>query len=204
MSFWTDLRGRLDAIMNRDVRDRETSEEMTFHLQMQAQQLEKAGVPRAEALRRARLLFGPADDVQENVREARGTAALDNLRADIVYAIRQIQRSPAFALTVIGTLALGIGASTAIYSVVDRVLLRPLPFADADRLVVVWETDRRSGTTREPGSLPDIIDFRTRARSLATIAEFIATDVSLTSPKATPQRLSGIATTANYFALTGV
>lgn len=204
MSFWSDIRSRIDAIVHRDVRDRETSEEMAFHVEMQASQFERTGVPRAEALRRARLAFGQADEVQERVRDARGTMTFDELRADVGYAFRQMRRSPGFALTVVATLALGIGASTAIYSVVDRVLLRPLPFADADRLVVVWETDRRSGTTREPSSYPDIVDFRTRARSLSTFAEFLATDVSLTTPDARPQRLSGVATTDQYFELTGI
>lgn len=204
MSLWSDVKGRLDAMLHSGARDRETRDELAFHVQMQAAEFEKAGHARAEAMRRARIAFGHPDDVEEGVREARGTAAWDQLRADVGYAFRQMQRSPGFAFTVIATLALGIGASTAIYSVVDRVLLRPPPFADAERLVVVWETDRRSGTTREPASFPDVADLRARARSLSTVAEFIGTDVSLTSPQAPPQRLSGIATTANYFVLTGV
>ena len=204
MSAWADVRARWDAIIHRGVRDRETNEEIAFHVEMQAQQFEKSGLPRDEAWRRARLLFGRADDVLEGVRDARGTAMWDQWRADLTYAFRQLQRSPAFALTVISTLALSIGASTAIYSVVDRVLLRPLPFADADRLAVIWETDRKSGTTREPASWPDIVDFRARARSIARFAAFVGYDVSLTSATAAPLRLTGIATSSDYFLLTGV
>ncbi|MBV6522171.1 MAG: hypothetical protein MNPFHGCM_02317 [Gemmatimonadaceae bacterium] len=204
MSLWTDIRGRLDGILNRARRDRETAEEMRFHLEMEAAQLERAGVPHPEALRRARLAFGNDDDVREGVREARGAATFDELRGDVAYAFRQMRRAPGFALTVVATLALGIGASTAIYSVVDRVLLRPLPFRDADRLVVVWETDRKSQTAREPSSYPDVVDFRERSRALSTIAEFVATDMSLAFPDDQPLRLAGVATSDKYFQLTGL
>ena len=75
-----------------------------------------------------------------------------------------LARSPGFASAAILTLALGIGANTAIFSVVDGVLLRPAPVHDLDRLVMVWETDRNSGTTREPASVPDFLDYRSAGR----------------------------------------
>jgi hypothetical protein len=79
---------------------------------------------------------------------------------DLRYAVRALRSSPGFTLAAVLTLALGIGANAAIFSVVDGVLLRPAPFPDIDRLVMVWETDRKSGTTREPASVPDFQDFQ--------------------------------------------
>ena len=83
---------------------------------------------------------------------------------DIRDGFRSLAKNPGFAAVAILTLALGIGMTTAIFSVVDAVLLRPVPVADMDRLVMVWETDRASGTTHEPASLPDFLDFKERSR----------------------------------------
>ena len=75
---------------------------------------------------------------------------MDRLKLDLLYAFRNLRKSPGYAIVTILTLALGIGANTAIFSVVNAVLLRPAPFRDLDRIVMVWETDRNSGTSREP------------------------------------------------------
>ncbi|MFN8571468.1 MAG: ABC transporter permease [Gemmatimonadaceae bacterium] len=203
MSAWSEVRARLDALLHGQRRDRESEEEIAFHLQMQAQQLEHRGMPAPEAARQARLAFGGVADTRERIREARGTALLDQLVADVSYTFRQMRRAPGFTLTVVTVLALGIGASAAIYSVVDRVLFRPLPFVDPSRLVVVWETDRRSGTTREPASWPDIVDFQDRAKSLTSSTALYGADMSLTSTNAPPIRLTGIVTTASFFSMTG-
>ncbi len=85
--------------------------------------------------------------------------------SDLRYAVRSFLKNPAFSVACILTLALGIGANTAIFSVVDAVLLRKAPFTDINRLVMVWETDRNTGTTREPASLPDYLDIKERART---------------------------------------
>ncbi|MGH7529912.1 MAG: ABC transporter permease, partial [Gemmatimonadales bacterium] len=88
---------------------------------------------------------------------------MDTITLDLRYALRQLRASPGFTLAAVLTLALGIGANTAIFSVVDGVLLRPAPFEDMDRLVMVWETDRKSGTLHEPASVPDYLDFQRRS-----------------------------------------
>src|SRR4029453_14464935 len=87
------------------------------------------------------------------------------------------------------TLALGIGANTAIFSVVDAVLLGRAPFADIERLVMVWETDRNTGTTREPASLPDFLDIKERARTLAQAAVLLAGEMNLTPATGDPRRV---------------
>ena len=88
---------------------------------------------------------------------------MDSFLQDLRFAIRTLLRSPGFSIAAIITLGLGIGANTAIFSVVDGVLLRPTPFQDIDRLALVWETDRASGTSREPASVPDFLDFQQRS-----------------------------------------
>ena len=92
---------------------------------------------------------------------------------DIRDGFRSLLKNRGFAAVAILTLALGIGMTTAIFSVVDAVLLRPVPFADIDRLVMVWETDRASGTTHEPASLPDFLDFKQRSRRVGDFAAFM-------------------------------
>src|SRR4029453_6380980 len=106
---------------------------------------------------------------------------------DLRYALRSFLKNPAFSVACILTLGLGIGANTAIFSVVDAVLLRKAPFADINRLVMVWETDRNTGTTREPASLPDYLDIKERARTLAQAAVLTADEMNLTPAAGDPR-----------------
>ena len=91
---------------------------------------------------------------------------------DLKYGARVLMRSRGFAIAAVLTLSIGIGATTAIFSVVNGVLLRPVPFADIDRLTMVWETDRNTGTNREPASFPDFIDLKDRSRQFTGFAAF--------------------------------
>src|SRR5688500_4566725 len=109
--------------------------------------------------------------------------------SDLRYALRSFAGNPAFSAACILTLALGIGANTAIFSVVDAVLLRRAPFADMARLVMVWETDRDTGTTREPASLPDYLDFKARARSLSQVAVLMPDEMNLAPASGDPRRV---------------
>ncbi len=124
--------------------------------------------------------------------------------SDIRYALRGLRKSPGFALTAVLTLALGIGANTAIFSVVDGVLLRPAPFEHLDRLAMIWETDRNSGTTHEPASVPDYLDFKSRSRQFERLAAFQGAEVNFTPDNGQPTRLAALAVTHDFFGLTGV
>ena len=98
--------------------------------------------------------------------------------SDLRYAIRSFLKTPALAGVIVVTLALGIGANTAIFSVIDAVLLRPTPMRDIERLAVVWETDRHTGTTREPASLPDYLDFKARSETFERLAAMMTGEVN--------------------------
>jgi putative ABC transport system permease protein len=129
---------------------------------------------------------------------------MDALVQDLRYAARTLLRSPGFTLVAVLTLALGIGANTAMFGVVDGVLLRPAPVEDLGRTVAVWETDRHSGTTREPSSVPDYFDFQDRSRSFERLAAFTPAEVSLTPERGDPSRLAALAVTDGYLRLLGI
>jgi predicted permease len=120
------------------------------------------------------------------------TSIMRSLLQDLRYAWRLHRARPGFALVAVVSLAVGIGLNTAIFSVVNGVLLRPAPLEDLDRLVMIWETDRNTGTTREPGSLPDFLDYRERSRTFAAMGALIAGEVNIQPPGGEPARLAGL------------
>lgn len=119
-------------------------------------------------------------------------------------AARSLARTPGFTIVAVLTLALGIGANTAIFSAVDGVLLRPAPVAELERLVMVWETDRDTGTTREPASVPDYLDFIERSRSFDALAGVTAGDVTVISPGGEPQRLAALRASRTFLPMLGI
>ncbi len=120
-------------------------------------------------------------------------------RLDLRHAARLFVTNRSFSTTAVVTLALGIGASTAIFSVVDAVLIRSVPLPHAEQLAVLWETDRQSGTTREPGSLPDFLDYRDRARTVTSLSAFLPSEVNYTPIGQEPQRLQAISVSEAFF-----
>lgn len=163
---------------------REIDEELEFHLQMRERDARERGLGEREARAASRRRFGDVEGVRaklraladQRVRKVRRGDMLDELRLDLRYALRSLLKRPAFAAVILATLALGIGATTSIYSVVDAVLLRPLPFHDPDRLVTVWGTEAGMRTGSGWMSYDDWIDFKAQSRTLETIAVFSATN----------------------------
>jgi putative ABC transport system permease protein len=140
--------------------------------------------------------------VKEDYRDARGVRPLEELVQDVRHGFRSLGRAPAFTIAIVLTLALGIGANTAIFSVVHGVLLRALPYSDPDRIVVVWETDRNSSTLRELASVPDYFDFLSRSRSFASLAGAVQFNRTWIGDEA--ERVSGAAVSASMFSVLGV
>ena len=152
--------------------DDDLREELQAHLEMQTAENIRRGMPPDEARRQALLASGGLTRAVEAVRDQRGLPWVENIAADFRYALRSLRRSPAFATVVVITLALGMGANTAIFSVVRGVLLKPLPHRDGDRLVYLRHSMDGPGGANINFSVPEVRDFRNGARSLAGIAEF--------------------------------
>src|SRR4051812_3461421 len=123
---------------------------------------------------------------------------------DMRHAVRLFSTNRGFTVLAVLTLALGIGVTTAIFSVVDAVLLRPAPLPEWSRLAVVWETDRQSGTTREPGSFPDFLDYRERTRTIESLSAFQAAEVTFTPAQGEPQRLQAIVASESFLPMLGI
>ena len=195
---------RLRLWLGREAMEREMEEEMRFHIDQATEKNLRAGMAPAEARRAAMVSFGGVERFKEQSRHEARPRRLEELEQDLRYGVRTLARSPGFTLAAVLTLALGIGANAAVFSVVDGVLLRPVPMEDADRLMVVWETDRDSGTTREPASVPDFLDFRERSRRFERLAAVEALEVNLTPTHGEPARLAALAVSHDFLPMTGI
>src|SRR5256886_1953063 len=151
----SDIRYRLRALFSRASVEQELDDELRFHIEREAEKYERQGMSHEPALRRARLAFGGVEQVKEASRDMRGIARLESIVRDLRYAMRSLQSRPAFTLTVIATLAFGIGANTAIFTLVDAPLLRPLPVPHPEQLVIVSDP-AEVNTNNVGGPLPRV------------------------------------------------
>ncbi len=195
---------RFRALFDRQRLDREFDEELNNHLDLATRDFIRRGLTPEEARRHAVLRFGSRMATKELHRDVRGFPVVETLMQDLRYACRSARRDPTFHLASVLILALAIGAGTAIFSIVNGVLLRPAPVANIDRLAMIWETDRKTGTTREPASVPDLADFRTRSRTLAQLAAFTADEVNLIPPAGDPVRLAALRVSSEFMPLLGI
>jgi putative ABC transport system permease protein len=196
----------------RRVREAELDEEIRLHLELRAERLVEGGMSPEAARAEARRRFGSEDEARRTLRQAarrrevrlglREWAA--GVRQDAAYALRRLARAPGFTAVAVLTLALGIGATTAIFSVANSVLLRPAPYPALERLVVVWETDRNSGTLREPASVQNYLDLRAESESFSGLAAFIPQEMNFAPPGADPARLPALAVTHDLLPVLGV
>jgi ABC-type antimicrobial peptide transport system permease subunit len=159
---------RLRALFNREQLDRDLDTELASHCDLHTADNIRAGMSPAEARRAALLKLGGLQQTKENYRDARGFPFFDSVLQDLRFALRTLRKSPAFTAVAILTLALGIGANTAIFSVFYGVLLRPLPFPHPEQLVHLREMNAAGGQMNF--SDPNFADIRDQARSLQAVA----------------------------------
>ncbi|HEX5082270.1 MAG TPA: ABC transporter permease, partial [Blastocatellia bacterium] len=192
---------RLFFYLRRDRFDRELEEEMRFHLEMKAEENLAAGVSPEDAWYAARRQFGNQSLLYEESRDMWSFRILETLAQDLRYGLWMMLRSPGFTAVVALTLALGIGANTAIFTVVNAVLLQPLPFHEPERFVRVYRSSAdgdRSGL-----SFPDFADIRAQQTVFERMAAWRSGDCTLTD-QGDPVNLSGVWVTAELFSLLGV
>lgn len=199
--WWSSVRLRLRGLLRRDRLERDFDDELAFHLAMREEQLRHSGqdAPRAAARRR----FGSPVGIREDLRAAWAVAPRTSaLVRDLRYAARVLRRTPAFTAVVVLTIGLGIGANTAFYSVVNAVLVRPLGYADSDRLVSVSEGFPDARIDRLPFSALDFDDLRAQQQSFESVGAFRILGFELS--EAASERVTGARVTADLFPTLGV
>jgi putative ABC transport system permease protein len=198
------IRMRLRAILRRDVLERELDEELRFHIESEAAKYEAQGVPAPEARRRALASFGGVERVKEDYRDGRGDRPLADLWSDARYALRTLRRNPSLAIAAIVTLALGIGANVAIFSAVNAVILRPLPFPAAERLAMLWENNDDKGWRQQTAAPANMLDWQERVRAFEGVAGYASfvEEATLTG-LGDPQVLRAVSVTGGFFTVLG-
>ena len=183
-------------------RDEELDEEIRAHLDIAAREREERGESASKARAAARREFGNVGLVKETTREIWGWAWLERLWQDVRYGLRMMRRSPGFMAVAVLTVALGIGATTAIFSVVNAVLLRPLPFPAPNQLVALWVTEGAPGNYPLTGA--DYLDWRAQNQSFEDMAVFSFRESYNASGAGEPERAAVVETQANFFSVLGV
>ena len=193
MTLWSRVRSWWGATLRRSRMESEMDAELRFHIEAYAEDLVRSGVPRHEATRRAHLEFGGIERVKEEGREARGAKIIETLMQDLRYGARMLRKNPGFTAVAVLTLALGIGANTAIFSLVDGILLRPLPFATPQNLVSITGTYPKGA----------FVAMREEMQSLDAATYFEGHEFNLAG-RGEPLRLSGVLVSAEFFSVLGV
>ena len=203
MKYLREALARLTGIFTKHRADDDLREELQAHLDMETAEYIRRGMHPEAARRQALLASGGLTQAAEAVRDQRGLPWLESIAADIKYALRALRHSPAFTTIVVLTLALGIGANTAIFSVVRGVLLKPLPHREGDRLVYLRHSIDGPGGASINFSVPEVRDLRVGAKSLAGIAEFSSWNMVLQASDGAVRIDAGLVT-GNYFEVMGL
>ncbi len=203
---------RLRQLFRRSNLDRELAAEIAAHIEEKADELMESGMSREEALLAARADFGNRTRVFEQSREVWTFQVIESLFRDVRIGARTLRRTPLFTAGATLTLALGIGASTAVFGVIDAVLLRPLPFPQSDRIVMLWERPPERISTaavgpheqrRNPTSSLNFVDWRDRTRSFEAMAALFSSPMGL-SGYGLPRAVRSQQVSAAFFRILGV
>lgn len=181
----------------------EIDREIQFHLEMEAQQSLAAGRSPEEARREAESRFGGAVQIRESVHDVRGMTMLDGLRQDVRFGLRMLRRSPGYTGAAVVILALGIGANTAMFSVLHGVLFKPLPFRDGHELVLLQHGDRNTPASGGSVSIPELFEYRTRLTSVTDLIEHHGMSFTLLN-QGEPDRVDTGVVSASFFEMLGI
>jgi putative ABC transport system permease protein len=198
--MFADLWIRLRSLFHRSAVENELDDELRFHFDQQIEKFVESGFPLTEARRHARLTFGGQDQIKEEYRDSSGVRFLETLAQDMRFSLRTLRKSPGFTAIAILTLALGIGANTAIFSVVDAVMLRPLPYPSPSQLVNVFEARLQKGIPSTGASYPDLEDWREQSRAFSHLAGLAFHKLTLTG-RGEPMVVNTVVVTSDFFPL---
>ena len=195
---------RLRYFIRRDQLSAELAEEMRLHMELREEAMRRAGADPSRARIDARRRFGNQVDLHQRSRDMWGLGELDRFRQDLRYAVRRLAQRPAFSIAVISVLALGVGATTAMFSAVDAAMLRPLPFHEPDELLTVHGVEIPFGEEEgEPKSMIDIVDLAGMRDVLSHVAAYASGGLNLADSER-PQRLNVGVVTADFFTTLGI
>ncbi|HET9423920.1 MAG TPA: ABC transporter permease [Gemmatimonadaceae bacterium] len=196
------LRMAVRGLVERTAADRELDEELRFHLEREAELYIARGMAPAEARRRARVALGGVEPTKEIYRDGRGTRAIEEIGADLKYAFRALRRDKPLAIAGILTLALGIGATTAVFSAVNAVMLRDLPFGNSSELVALWEENKARGWYKNVVAPANYLDWSEQATTFTGMAAYTdyGTNVTLLG-QGEPRLLSATSVTGNFLSV---
>ncbi len=193
---------RLRGLFRGGAVEQDIDEEMRCHIEMLAEANLQRGITGEEAYRQALKSFGNIGHIKDAARDVKGAGMLDILWQDLRYAVRMLLKKRGFTLVVVTVLALGIGANTAIFSVVNAVLLRPLPFADPERLIRLFYTTVQEPNLRAELSYPDFIDYKTRSQILEYAAGYLVSGLVISGGQDL-EVVTGADVSADLFPLLG-
>ena len=200
MAWWKTLRDRIRAWRDSDAVHREIDEEMRFHLDMRAEENVRRGMSPEDARREAEKRFGRFTRIKEMGYEVRGGGFMETFWQDLRYGGRMLRKHPGFTFIAVLTLALGIGVNTALFSVVNAVLLRPLPYAEPKRLVQLYEANAQMGYDRFSFSLANFVDHRDQQSGFEQMAAYYRWDANLTGA-GEPERVQAAIVSASFLPL---
>jgi len=196
------LRSWWKWVVKRKQLEGDMDAELLFHIKSHAEDLVRRGVPEADAIRQARIALGGIESQKDAMRDSVGHRWSDELWLDLRYAARMLGKNPTFTLVIVLTLALSIGANSAIFSLIDGVLLKPLPYPRAEQIARVFY--RSTSYPKFPLNPWDFLDFRGRNRSFESFAIYTHADVQLSGMGSDPVKLSTFQISSGYFRVLGV
>jgi predicted permease len=200
--WWYAMRMRFRSLAKRGRVETELDKELRYHVERQTEENIAVGMNLREAREAASRMFGGVSQIKAECRDMRRTQHLENFLQDLRYAIRMLGKNPTFTVVIVLTLALSIGANSAIFSAIDGVLLKPLPYPQAERIARVFY--RSTSYPKFPLNPWDFLDFRARNRSFESFAVYTHADMQLSDAGGDPVKLSAFRISSGYFQVLGL